>query len=349
MSESLPLPATGKLSDIVVANGKVFFSITVDAGAVEAWEAIRERAQKAVAALPGVQSVMVALTAERIGSAARGAPSRPQASPAARPRPGAPPGPAAPSPAGIPGVAAIIAIASGKGGVGKTWFSITLAHAMAKSGKKALLFDGDLGLANVDVQLGVTPDHDLASVIAGDATLTQAATRFEGGFDIIAGRSGSGGLATLPATRLLTLRTELHLLAQKYDWVVLDLGAGIERTVRLLTQQSRACLVVTTDEPTAITDAYAYIKVTALEKLADGIQIVVNMVPNQRDGERVYGTLLKACREFLKIEPPLAGIIRRDDHVKDSIRRQVSLLTRHPGSDAAQDVEAIFQRLDDGL
>jgi flagellar biosynthesis protein FlhG len=256
---------------------------------------------------------------------------------------------ALPTAAALPHKRNIIAVASGKGGVGKTWFSITLAHAMAKSGKKALLFDGDLGLANVDVQLGVTPDHDLASVIAGDATLTQAATRFEGGFDIIAGRSGSGGLATLPATRLLTLRTELHLLAQKYDWVVLDLGAGIERTVRLLTQQSRACLVVTTDEPTAITDAYAYIKVTALEKLADGIQIVVNMVPNQRDGERVYGTLLKACREFLKIEPPLAGIIRRDDHVKDSIRRQVSLLTRHPGSDAAQDVEAIFQRLDDGL
>src|SRR5215831_2032567 len=101
--DGVPLPATGKLSDIVVADGKVFFSITVDAGAVQAWEAIRERAQKAVAALPGVRSVMVALTAERSGSAgsARGAPPRPVASPAARPRPGAPPGgPAAPS--GIP-------------------------------------------------------------------------------------------------------------------------------------------------------------------------------------------------------------------------------------------------------
>jgi flagellar biosynthesis protein FlhG len=240
----------------------------------------------------------------------------------------------------------IIAVASGKGGVGKTWFSITLAHAMAKAGKKALLFDGDLGLANVDVQLGVTPERDLASFVAGEATLAQVATRFEAGFDIIAGRSGSGSLATLPPSRLLTLRTELHLLSQNYDWVVLDLGAGIERTVRLLTGQSRACLVITTDEPTAITDAYAYIKVTALEKLADGIQIVVNMVSNQREGERVYGTLLRACREFLKLEPPLAGIIRRDEHVKDSIRRQVALLTRHPGSDAAGDVEAIFQRLD---
>src|SRR6516164_1755200 len=97
--EGAPLPGTGKLSDIVVADGKVFFSITVDAGAVEAWEAIRERAQKAVAALPGVQSVMVALTAERTGSAgsARGAPPRPQVSPATRPA-ASPGGPAAPSP-----------------------------------------------------------------------------------------------------------------------------------------------------------------------------------------------------------------------------------------------------------
>ena len=78
------------------------------------------------------------------------------------------------------------------------------------------------------------------------------------------------------------------------------------------------CLVVTTDEPTAITDAYAYIKMAALERLADGVRIVVNMVPSERDGERTYATLLRACREFLKIEPPLAGIIRRDDHVKDS-------------------------------
>ena len=236
----------------------------------------------------------------------------------------------------------IIAVASGKGGVGKTWFSITLTHALARAGHRVLLFDGDLGLANVDVQLGLGPRRDLGSVFSGESTLAQVATRYpEGGFDIVAGRSGSGSLGALPPAKLASLRDQLRALANSYDWVVMDMGAGIDRTVRTLAGQARAHLVVATDEPTSITDAYAFIKVTTTDRPSSDVRIVVNMAESSRDGERTYGVLFKACREFLKIEPPLAGIVRRDGHVKESIRNQSPLLKRYPNTDAATDVADI--------
>ncbi len=240
----------------------------------------------------------------------------------------------------------MIAVASGKGGVGKTWFAITLSHALAKEGRKTLLFDGDLGLANVDIQLGLMPKHDLGAVIAGKLPLNQAPIPFEdGGFDIIAGRSGSGNLANLTMNRLNTLGEDLLLLSSIYDHVVLDLGAGVERTVRNLTTHVDTVLVVTTDEPTALTDAYAFIKLTHMERPEQDIRVVINMANSTREGERTYNTILKACQGFLKFSPPLAGVIRRDVKVRETIRSQTSILVRFPNTEAAVDVGAIVDGL----
>ena len=240
----------------------------------------------------------------------------------------------------------ILAVASGKGGVGKTWFAITLTHALARRGQKALLFDGDLGLANVDIQLGLMPKHDLGSVMAGRLTLNQATMRFEdGGFDVLAGRSGSGSLANIPLSKLQTLTDDLRLTADGYDKTVLDLGAGVEKSIRSLARCAGTILVVTTDEPTALTDAYAFIKISAVEAAGVDIRIVVNAANSVREGERTYNTLLKACQGFLKISPPLAGVIRRDTRVREAIRNQTPILTRHPNAEAALDVEAIADRL----
>jgi flagellar biosynthesis protein FlhG len=241
-----------------------------------------------------------------------------------------------------------LAVASGKGGVGKTWFSVTLAQAMAKLGRRALLFDADLGLANVDIQLGLMPKRDLAEVLQGNISLTGAALHFDqGGFDIIAGRSGSGSLATLPPRQLAELTTELSGISGRYDRVIFDLSAGIDRNVRQLAVHAASVLVLTTDEPTALTDAYAFIKVVNALKPEADVRVVVNMAASARDGERTYGTLLKACQSFLKRSPPLAGVVRQDRLVRDAIRAQMPLLTRSPNAEAAEDVLAIAARLDD--
>ncbi len=243
----------------------------------------------------------------------------------------------------------IVAVASGKGGVGKTWLSVTLSQALANAGKPTMLFDGDLGLANVDIQLDLAPERDLGGVIAGRYALEAAKVHYDiGGFDVIAGRSGSGNLANLPNNRLGGLLSDLTNISNSYGYVILDLGAGIERTVRQFASLAGTCLVVTNDEPTSLTDAYAFIKLTTRQFPGMDLRVVVNMADSVSEGQRTYGTIRKACESFLKFTPPLAGIIRRDGSVKESIRHQTPLLTRHPNSKAAEDIEALARRLING-
>ncbi len=253
------------------------------------------------------------------------------------------------APSALPDRHNLFAIASGKGGVGKTWLAISLVHAMAKAGKRALLFDGDFGLANVDVQLGLMPERDLANVLSGEISLEQATLSYaKGGFDILAGRSGSGNLASLDGKKLRLLRNELILLSGKYDQVVVDLGAGISKSVQTFSEDFSKTLVILTDEPTSLVDAYAYIKLRTARQRNPEIEIVVNQAKNVQDGERTFATLRRACENFLSFSPPLAGIIRSDPHVRDSIRAQTPILIRHPSSDAAKDVEALAKKLVEG-
>ncbi|HEY8610510.1 MAG TPA: AAA family ATPase [Roseomonas sp.] len=237
----------------------------------------------------------------------------------------------------------LIGIASGKGGVGKTVLAIGLAQALARSGRRVLLADGDLGLANVDVQLGLDVRHDLMAVLGGNATLREAAVMQEAGFDVLPGRSGSGALAALDPgwiDRFLAV-----LRAAPHDDVVLDIGAGLDPVPRRLSAGCNTLLVVATDEPTSLTDAYAVLKLLARDAPGADARVVVNLASDAAQGARTHAALDRACRGFLGRGAALAGVVRRDAKMRDAIRHQMPLLTRHPGSNAALDIEALASGL----
>ncbi len=247
--------------------------------------------------------------------------------------------------------AQILAIASGKGGVGKTWMSTTLAACFAKAGKRTLLVDGDLGCANVDVQLGIAPDTDLAAVMAGWVELDDAVTPVnggagtQGGFDVLPGRSGSGALAELPKDDAARLAAGLTTLAMQYDIVLVDLAAGIDANVMRLARAADRALVVANDEPTSMTDAYAFIKVLRGYAPSVAPWIAVNMADTRVAGRRTYEALARASQTFLGFRPPLAGIVLRDSKVREAIRTQKTITTLFPDAQAAIDAEQIAEAI----
>lgn len=238
-----------------------------------------------------------------------------------------------------------IAILSGKGGVGKTNITLNLALALRQAGSSVLVVDGDLGLANIDVLMGFTPGRTVWDVLQGKATLDQALHTDPSGVSILPAASGTGTQAGLDHASCQQFLRLVRPLAEKHDFLLLDLGAGLSDTVRLLARAATIQLVVTTPEPTALTDAYALIKVLHTSHKLGNFLVAVNNIFSENETALTRTRLLNACKKFLQISPKMLGAIRHDELLKDAVAKRTPLLRLHPESMAAQDITAIARKL----
>ncbi|MBR5130307.1 MAG: AAA family ATPase [Alphaproteobacteria bacterium] len=242
----------------------------------------------------------------------------------------------------------IIVLASGRGTMGKTWISIAMASILAKMGQKILLFDGDLGLANIDIQLGIFAQADITGILNGQVPMNKAIRCFEpGGFDIITGRSKTHSLQALDGCGLQLIKDDLSLLATHYDTVIVDLGSSSETMINVFSEDVGRILVVCTDELLALTQARNLLKMLSNKGKSDKIGIVINAVSSLKEGNRTYYTLTKACDDFLKGSLPLLGVIRQDSYVVDALENRLSVFNAYPDCKAISDVKKIIEKIND--
>ena len=238
----------------------------------------------------------------------------------------------------------VITITSGKGGVGKTSISVNMAMAMAHAGKKVLLFDADLGLANINVLLGLIPKHNLYHVIKGHKKLKEIVITTPEGVDIIAGASGYSQLANLPDADRDKIITGFDDLSN-YDILLVDTGAGVSSNVVGFTLPADEVIVVTTSEPTSITDAYGIIKSIVLLEPDKKIKLLVNRVKSSLEGRKVAERVINICQQFLNVEIENTGFVYDDEIVAKSVRKQKPFYTLYPKSKASGCINVVVSRI----
>lgn len=239
-----------------------------------------------------------------------------------------------------------VAVLSGKGGVGKTNLSLNLACALYHAGFKNLLMDCDMGLANLDVLLGITPEGNLQDALLGDARLSDVLYPLEPkGFDVLPAASGVPELNDMRPDLRDMLLERLEPVLGKYDYIFMDLGAGISETVQTFPAMAAMRIVIITPEPTSLTDSYALIKVLNSRFGMRDFMVLVNQAESPKEAQGAFEKLNGACRHFLHLEPVLLGHVRMDKKLPEAVCRQQALLRYAPGSPAAQDIQALAGRL----
>jgi flagellar biosynthesis protein FlhG len=240
----------------------------------------------------------------------------------------------------------VIAVTGGKGGVGKSNVSVNLAIGLAELGRRVVVLDADLGLANIDILLGISSSKTIENVLSGECDLRDVMVRGPGGIRIVPAASGTQKLSQLNNMEHAGLIQAFSELEEDMDVLIVDTAAGISDTVISFVRAAQEVLMVVTDEPTSITDAYAQIKLLNRDYDLFRFRIVANMVRNSQDGHTLFNKLTKVTDRFLDVAIQYVGAIPQDDAIKRAVQRQKAVVEAYPRARASVAFRALAKKVD---
>jgi len=229
----------------------------------------------------------------------------------------------------------VIAVTSGKGGVGKTNVSVNLAVALAAEGKKVMILDADLGLANVDIMLGLHPEYNLFHVINGERTLEEIIITGPGGVQVVPASSGTQSMAELTPAQHAGMIHAFSELGQDLDVLIVDTAAGIADSVVSFSRAAQEVVVVVCDEPASISDAYALIKLLNRDYGIQRFRVVSNMANSMQEGRDLFNKMLRVTDKYLDVTLDFMGAVPYDEYLKKALQKQRAVVEAYPGSKSA--------------
>jgi len=240
--------------------------------------------------------------------------------------------------------ARLITVTSGKGGVGKSNFTLNFALALQSVGKRVLVFDADIGMANIDVLMGISAKYNLYHLLRREKRIDEIIEQGPGALSLIAGGSGLSDLFSLSQSDLDYFMQQIETVADEMDFIIFDTGAGLSQENFNFIESADECIVVTTPEPTSITDAYALIKVVNARGNGTAFKLVVNRAGDEKEAGQTADKIGVAARKFLNVDIPLLGYISEDHHVVQAVKKQVPFSTAFPGCAATREIQRIARR-----